>query len=311
MNRIIGIATAILLGLFVLLPVAAAAEPWDHADHIIISTGGDITLPAGHHVDLLVVNDGAATILGDADGVVVVNGSAAFVGSTASGIVAVSSTVTLDSATTISGDIRTFESSVVQAPGSVVQGQIVEGADGVDWPGTAAVLASVAILIYLGFYVLAAATGLVAAGVASRQLRAAGALIQGEPGATIVAGLAGSIGVVLAAFLAMVTIVGIPLGIAILIGVLPVLAFAGYLVAGVWLGDQILARLTPTVTRERPYLAAVVGLAVLQLVSIVPFIGGVVAFLGFGAVVLLLWRTFRATPETGAVEATGMAGAVS
>ena len=298
MNRIIGIATAMLLALFVLLPVAVAAEPWDHADHIIISNGGDITLPAGHHVDLLVVNDGAATILGDADGVVVVDGSAAFIGSHASGIVAVSSTVTLDSATTISGDIHTFESSVVPAPGSLVQGRIVEGADGVDWPNAAAALAWVAIVIYVGFYVLVATTGLVAAGLASRQLRAAGALIDGEPGTTILAGLAGLIGVVLAALLAMVTIVGIPLGIAILIGVLPVLAFAGYLVAGVWLGDQILARLTPAITRERPYLAAVVGLAVLQLLSIVPFVGGVVAFLGFGAVALLLWRTFRGDPAT-------------
>jgi hypothetical protein len=51
------------------------------------------------------------------------------------------------------------------------------------------------------------------------------------------------------------------------------------------------------VSRERPYLAAVIGLLILQALSLVPVLGIVatlVSLFGFGAVVLLAWRTLRA-----------------
>jgi hypothetical protein len=51
------------------------------------------------------------------------------------------------------------------------------------------------------------------------------------------------------------------------------------------------------VVRERPYLAAVIGLLVLQALGLVPVLGIVSALaslFGFGAVVLLAWRTLRA-----------------
>ena len=40
-------------------------------------------------------------------------------------------------------------------------------------------------------------------------------------------------------------------------------------------------------------MAAVVGLIVLQIISIVPFVGAIASLFGFGAVLLLAWRTFR------------------
>ena len=40
-------------------------------------------------------------------------------------------------------------------------------------------------------------------------------------------------------------------------------------------------------------MAAVVGLIVLPVISIVPFVGAVASLFGFGAVLLLAWRTFR------------------
>ena len=76
---------------------------------------------------------------------------------------------------------------------------------------------------------------------------------------TVVAGLLGMVGIILAGTIAIVTVVGVPLGLGILALVLPALLVAGYLVAGIWIGDMILVRTSPGVVRERPYLAALIG----------------------------------------------------
>jgi len=83
----------------------------------------------------------------------------------------------------------------------------------------------------------------------------------------------------------------------------PAAAFAGYLVAGIWLGEWLLYRGDRPVP-ERPYLAAVVGLLVLQIISLVPFVGAIASLFGFGAVLLLAWRVFRATPATPTIAPT-------
>ena len=62
MNRILGFLAASLLALLVLVPAVAAAGPRPQDEHLVVNTGGDITLPAGQTVDLLVVVNGTATI---------------------------------------------------------------------------------------------------------------------------------------------------------------------------------------------------------------------------------------------------------
>jgi hypothetical protein len=93
-----------------------------------------------------------------------------------------------------------------------------------------------------------------------------------------------------------VTVIGAPLAFGIAFGLWPLAAFLGYLVAGIAIGDWIVGRLSPSVTRQRPYLAAVVGLVVLEVVGILPFVSAVATLFGYGAVLLLAWRTLRAGP---------------
>ena len=300
MNRIFGILSAVLLGLFVLVPVAAAADPRTPDEHLIFSTGGDIAIPAGQHVDLLVVVHGTATIQGEADSVLVIDGTAAFVGARTEGIVAIRSQVTLDASSVVDGDIRTIDSNVQQAAGAAVHGDIVEGLGlaGVDLAGGAALAGTVLVFVYVGFSIAMIFVGLALAGLASRQVRAAEQLITHELAKSLGAGLAGFFGILMAGTLAIITIVGIPLGIAILAGALPMLLIVGYVVAGIWIGERIVRRASPGVVRERPYLAAIIGVALLDLVSIVPVVGGVASFIGFGAIVLLMWRIVRGTAET-------------
>ena len=94
-----------------------------------------------------------------------------------------------------------------------------------------------------------------------------------------------------------------PLGFALMFMVWPAAAFAGYLVAGIWIGDWLLYRGDRPLP-ARPYLASVVGLLVLQIVSLIPFVGAIASLFGFGAVLLLAWRIFRQTPVTPALGAT-------
>ena len=63
-----------------------------------------------------------------------------------------------------------------------------------------------------------------------------------EPVLTLLVGLAGLVVIPLVAILAMITVVGAPLGLAILFVVWPAAAFAGYLVAGIWIGEWLLGR---------------------------------------------------------------------
>ena len=93
----------------------------------------------------------------------------------------------------------------------------------------------------------------------------------------------------------------------------PLVAFIGYLVAGIWVGEWVLRRVQPSVIRTRPYLAATIGVLLLQLVSIVPVLGllaALASLFGFGAVLLLAWRTLTARPS-GAVAQGVMASPVA
>jgi len=302
MNRIFAIVSAALLALLILVPVAAAADPWDLQDeHVVLSTGGDITFAEGQNADILVVVNGTATIEGDAGSVVVINGAANFVGSSTAGIVAIRSQVTLDPGSVVTDDIVTFDSVVTPAAGASLQGEVTDLSR--DLGGAAVLIASALALMYVAFVISAIAAGLILAGVASKQVREAGALISHEPVTTVVAGLAGLVGIIAVGTIAIVTIVGMPLGLGILALVLPALLVAGYLVAGIWIGDMILARTSPDVVRERPYLAALIGVAILGVIGIVPLLGWIPILVGFGAVVLLMWRAVRAptTSERGVV----------
>ena len=102
--------------------------------------------------------------------------------------------------------------------------------------------------------------------------------------------------------LAMATIVGIPTGLGLLIVVWPLVAFIGYVVAAIWLGEWLLGRREGAVRAERPYAAASVGLIVAFVIGLIPLVSAVLSIFGLGAVVLAAWRTLRGAPKvTGAV----------
>ena len=55
MRRLFGVAAAMVVALLLLAPAVLAADPLPHTGRVLLSTGGDITLPAGEHADAVIV----------------------------------------------------------------------------------------------------------------------------------------------------------------------------------------------------------------------------------------------------------------
>jgi hypothetical protein len=300
MRRVVIVLAGIVLALGLAAPVLAA-DPKHTDGPVLLAFNGDITVPAGDQAEFVMVTGGTATISGDATTVVVLDGHAVLTGATVESVFVTRGTVTIDAASTVSGDVRTLDSTVTVDPAASIGGEV--SSLEADIVAASAILAPMVLLFALGFVAVTIAAGLALAALGARQVRSAEHLISHEPGQTLLAGLAGLILVPLVAILAMMTVVGLPLGLAIMFMVWPAAAYAGYLVAGIWIGEWLLHR-GDRQAPERPYTAAVVGLLILQIVSLVPFVGAIASLFGFGAVLLLAWRVFRqptpASPIVGA-----------
>jgi hypothetical protein len=300
MRRILIVLAGLVLALGLAAPVLAA-DPKPAGSSVLMAFNGDITVQPNQSVDVVMVTDGTAQISGQVRTVVVIGGTASLTGANVETVSAVGGTVTIDAASVVSGDVRTLGSTVTVDPAATVGGDVTSLDR--DLAAATAVIAPMVFLFMLGLVLVTVVAGLGLAALAARQVRSAEQLISREPGAVLLSGLAGLIFVPIVAILAMITVLGAPLGFALMFLVWPAAAFAGYLVAGIWIGEWLLYRGDRPVP-ERPYAAAVVGLLILQIVSLVPFVGAIASLFGFGAVLLLAWRVFRATPAIPTVGAT-------
>jgi hypothetical protein len=296
-RRLLAASAAIILSLG-LATTALGAAPLGHTGRVVISAEGDVTIPAGEHADVVVVVKGAAHIQGEVNTLVVVEGTADLTGARLETVVAVTSSIEVADGTVIYGELQRLDSSVHQTGDVEIQGGIT------DLSGwflkTTAVLAPALILLWLGFALSTIVAALLLAALAARQVRDAGRLISTDPLGTGLIGFLGIIAIPVGAILLMVTVIGAPLGLAVLFAVLPMLAYAGYLTAAIWTGEWILRRTGPEREPDRPFLAAILGVVVLGALGLVPVLGLVVTvagLLGFGALIRLAFRTFRGTPR--------------
>ena len=82
MHRILALVAAAAIMLGVAAPAALAAEPNSDTRSVVASIAHDVDIPAGDHVDLLVIVRGHADIAGSVDTIVVIDGSATLTGAT-------------------------------------------------------------------------------------------------------------------------------------------------------------------------------------------------------------------------------------
>jgi hypothetical protein len=292
MKRLFAVAVSLLLAFLILSPVVFAADPsLPHNGRVLFSSGGDVSVPAGEHADAVIVVKGTATIAGEVNTIVVVDGAANLTGARSESVIAIRSPVTIGAGSVVLGDVMKIDSVVTRLGDGAIGGAVRDMA--ADLAGIGWFVGPAMIMAYMGFALAAIAAGLLLAGLAARQVRAAEALISQKPVQSLVAAFAGLFLPIFLVAILVVTIIGAPLGVGILLGLWPLAAFIGYLVAGIWIGDWVLARMSPATTRERPYLAAVVGILILEVLGVLPFVPMIATLFGYGAVLLLAWHTIR------------------
>lgn len=192
-------------------------------------------------------------------------------------------------------DVTLYDSDIDREEGATVDGDISRE-NGIQWGfiGTA-----FWIYVWLSMTVAVVLTGIIFAAVGGRQLTRASDALTNATAMSILAAVIIWIGGPFLAGLAFVTLVGIPFALGVLLVALPALWFLGYIVAGTRVGLAITRKGVedPHDADVHPYLAAVVGLLILQVIALIPVIGWLIVILagvyGAGGLALIAVRGVR------------------
>lgn len=295
MRRIsmIGAAVALLLTLFA--PAALAAGPYPDHGQVLMSFNNPVDVPAGEHLDALVVVGADARVSGDVRSIVIAGGTATLSGATTQSLVVVGGTADLQSGTTVSGDVRTVGGSVTQQPGSTIGGSVTSL--DADLAALGFLLFPFFILLFLGIGLAAVGVALLVAAFGSRQVRAVESVIDREPLLALVTGIVANVLLPLVAVLLMVSVIGAPIGFALLFVLWPAVAILGWIVAAIWVGDWVVERWRGEPDAGRPYRAAIVGVVVLAIAGLFPFVSAIATLFGLGALLLTAGRMLRGGPR--------------
>lgn len=308
MRRLFTIAATVAILLLAFAPAAFAADPqvsWTGRG-AIVSVDGTVDVPAGQSVDAVVVINGTATIEGTVRDIVLIKSTATFTGATTRNMLVVDGTANLGAGTTVTGEITTLRADILRDATAVVSARTT--ALDADLAAFAFALIPLLIVLWVGFYVAMVVSGLALAAFGARQVRTAESLITRKPGQTLAAGLIATIALPILFGIVTATIIGAPIGLAMLFVGLPLLAFIGWLVAAIWVGDWLLGKRGP-VEVKHPYKAAFLGTVVLAIAGILPFVSAIATLFGLGAVVLAAWDNLRpADPQPVVVNPGGPAG---
>jgi hypothetical protein len=290
MRRIIMILATAVLALGLTGAVAAAEDALPHSGRVLIVAGGDVEVAADEQADAVLVFGGDARIAGTVNTLLVIDGTATVDGATIETIAVAEGTADLIGETTVLGDVLEFRATVDRAESVAIGGTVRDMAGDIAAFGIFMGIAALA--IWVGFGIATLLAGLLVAGLAARQVHAATTLISREPGRTALVGLLAIVVPPILAALAMVTVIGIPAGLGLLLVVWPAVAFIGYIVAAIWIGEYVLGRRGDDAA-DRPYAASTVGLVIAFVIGLVPVVTAIVSIFGLGAVVLAGYRTLR------------------
>jgi hypothetical protein len=283
----------------VLLAWPATALAAGSDDQVVIT--GSVLVPRGQSVGTVVIFDGPVTIRGLVDGdVVAFHGPVNVIGGRVNGdITEGSNRIVLGPGAVVTGNLRYGDKQPIIAPGARVGGSVKKfkvwnfGA----FSGFAATL-----LGWLAISLSSLVLGLVLIAIAPRGFDATYEAWRRSAGASVGWGAILFFGLPIAAVIALITLVGIPLGVGLLLALLPVYAVGQ--VAGAFLLGRTIIR--PPTGR---LVAFLVGWIILVLLELIPILGALVwivaTVLGLGALIVAGWRANRprAAPPAAAVPA--------
>lgn len=274
-----------------LIPIPVFAQE-AATDGFILQFDRPVTLAADESVDGVVLIGDNATIDGRiTEALVVINGDALVTGQVDSDVVVIGGSLELASGATVN-DVTLIRSDLTRADDAIVRGDITEQSQYVSFGFGAAVFSFV---FWLGFAMLTILAGLAFVFLAGRHLDGMAGLVSAGAFESVIYGLATVIGLPLIGILALLTLIGFPVGIVVLLVLFPLVMLMGFLVASMRLGQWLA---TVAKVGYGRWMAVLVGVIVLQVAGLLPVVGGLVTFaatvVGTGALVRYLYRSWQA-----------------
>jgi hypothetical protein len=268
-------------------PAHAQVEAEDAADNDQVILHGKLLVPEGETVGAAVIFDGPARVEGTVtDSLVVFNGRVEIIGTVQGDVVVFNGDVVVHDGAQIGGNLVTRSTPEVDE-GADVAGEQRSIAEGTDW---AELGFAGRFVWWLAYTISTLVLGLILLLLAPRLDLAITWAARERTGACIGIGVASIILLPIVAVLLLATIVGIPLGLFLLLG-LALLYTVGYVV-----GAHAIGRFLVREPRSR-FIAFLAGWAIVRVLGLIPFVGGLVWILvtifGLGALVTALRR---ATP---------------
>jgi len=270
-----------LLAICCLLPAATASAEvdanTDGDDRIVLV--GSVLVDREETAGEVYVLDGDVTIRGTVTGdVVVADGDVTIRGTVEGNVVTLAGQATLGRAGRVQGDITYADKEPVQTPGSQVGGEVNKFD-----VGDAGILGAIAWLI--GVTVSLFLLGLVLLLLAPRAADAVARTAKAKALVSFGVGFAAFFLIPIIAVLALITVVGIPLGVILLLLIVPLYAIS-YVTAAFALGRRII--------KGSRIVAFLVGLVILGLLSLIPIAGALIGLLatmfGLGLLLMTLFR---------------------
>jgi hypothetical protein len=254
---------------------------------------GTVRVPRGEHADRILIADGRVEISGHVDGVVLAIDAPVHIARTAvidGNVISLSKRVTVAPGAILNHDLIYADEKPVVPKGAMVYGDVRRlDAGDVSLPFGAFV---VHLALWLAFTLSSLALGLGLVWLAPRAVDAAYETARERAGPAIAWGLGLFLGLPLAAIAAVATLVGIPLGLLVLLALLPLYAL-GYVATAYVLGRAI-------VPERGRVLAFLMGWAILRVVAFIPGLGALAwiaaTVFGLGTLTVALWRTRRSPP---------------
>lgn len=242
---------------------AGVGADGESEDAIVVASGA-VTVERGETVNGVFVASGDTRIAGEVDGdVVVLDGDVLVSGRIDGDLFTAAGTARLLPSAEVTGDVQYGDEHPLVATDARVHGDVTKQ----DWPDVGGLVSWVGgFLVWLAVSLSMLVLGALLLLIAPRAADALEARSREKAGPTIAIGIAILIVLPLAAVLAAITLLGLPLAFGIGLALLPLGAVA-YLASAYALGRRILEP-----PRQR-LLALLAGLAILRLAALVPILG--------------------------------------
>jgi hypothetical protein len=255
----------------------------------LIRFGGSVTVPENQVVENALAFGGNVTVSPNAK---VLDTAIAFGGD-----------VILQKAARVEGDAYSFGGTIVQEPGAIVKGERATFSDrhgmmyGTD-RGRSSFFAQYFfnVIFRISAAVVAAILGLIILHTSPQFLLNLATKLRQSSGLTALWGIGAIVAICFFSVFLAITLIGIPL-IPLLVLTTFVTSLVGSLGVALFVGQRLIRNDKRSLQQQ-----FLVGLAIVTVLSLIPFFGGLVVFLVnlFGLGVILLWKFGRAKPQIAA-----------